>query len=130
MYIAAVDGDVVTIRRLAAEGADVNVPGAGGTRPLHVAAKEGHVDAVRVLVEVGAEIEARASQGVMALHWAAAEGHVAVVKTMVDLGADKEDRLGWSIWTRLSHLSPQPAQEHPHSHETISRRVLHSGHTP
>ena len=27
-------------------------------------------------------------------------------------------------------ISPQPAQEHPHSHETISRRVLHSGHTP
>ena len=58
MYIAAGAGDVVTIRRLAAEGADVNVQGCGGTRPLHGAAHYGHVDAVQVLVEVGADVNA------------------------------------------------------------------------
>ena len=31
---AAKVGDVVNIRRLVAEGADVNLPGAGGVRPL------------------------------------------------------------------------------------------------
>jgi hypothetical protein len=30
----------------------------------------------------------------------------------------------------VSPISPQPAREHPRSHETISLRVLHSGHTP
>ena len=55
---AAKVGDVVNIRRLVAEGADVNLPGAGGVRPLLWAAQEGHVDAVRVLVKVGAEVEA------------------------------------------------------------------------
>ena len=58
MYNAAGDGDVVTIRRLAAEGVDVNVPGDGGARTLHMAAQEGHVNAVQVLVEVGADVEA------------------------------------------------------------------------
>jgi ankyrin repeat protein len=48
---AAVD-DVVNIRRLV-EGADVNVAGAGGARPLHWAAQEGHVDAAQVLVRLG-----------------------------------------------------------------------------
>jgi hypothetical protein len=36
--VAAV-GDVVTIRRLVAEGADVNVQGDRGARPLHAAAR-------------------------------------------------------------------------------------------
>jgi ankyrin repeat protein len=53
LHNAAADGDVVNIRRLVAEGADVNVLGHQGGRPLHVAAVNGHVDAVRVLVEVG-----------------------------------------------------------------------------
>jgi hypothetical protein len=38
--VAAV-GDVVTIRRLVAKGADVNVQGDGGARPLHAAAQHG-----------------------------------------------------------------------------------------
>ena len=50
---AAAVGDVATIRRLAAEGADVNLPGDGGARPLHWAAQEGHVDAAQVLVRLG-----------------------------------------------------------------------------
>jgi ankyrin repeat protein len=83
-------GDVANIRRLVAEGADVNVQdGTGGGRPLHVAAHYGHVDAVRVLVKVGAELEAATVDGMRPLHTAARQGHVSVVKTLVELGADK-----------------------------------------
>jgi ankyrin repeat protein len=38
---------------MVAEGADVNVQGPQGSRPLHTAARHGHVDAVRVLVDLG-----------------------------------------------------------------------------
>ena len=48
-------GDVATMRRLVAEGADVNGQGAEGWRPLHVAAHHGHVAVVEVLVELGAD---------------------------------------------------------------------------
>jgi ankyrin repeat protein len=43
------------MRRLVAEGADVNGQGAEGWRPLHVAAHYGHVAVVEVLVELGAD---------------------------------------------------------------------------
>jgi len=58
MHMAAAVGDVVNIRRMVAEGADVNVKGPQGVRPLHEAVANGHVDAVRVLVELGADVEA------------------------------------------------------------------------
>jgi hypothetical protein len=41
LHNAAAADDVVNIRRLV-EGADVNVAGDGGWRPLHEAAAEGH----------------------------------------------------------------------------------------
>ena len=63
---AAADNDI-TIRRLVAEGADVNVQGVGAW-PLEWAAMKGHVAAVRVLVEAGAELEASTVDGARPLH--------------------------------------------------------------
>ena len=53
LHDAAEADDVMAIRRMVAEGADVNVQGPQGSRPLHTAARHGHVDAVRVLVDLG-----------------------------------------------------------------------------
>ena len=69
LHTAAKVDDVVTIRRLAAEGADVNVRDVVGTRPLHAAALNGNLDAARVLVEVGAELEASTDNGARPLPW-------------------------------------------------------------
>ena len=63
LHNAAAADDVVNIRRLVAEGADVNAAGDGGWRPLHEAAYHGHVGAVDMLVEVGAEVDASAADG-------------------------------------------------------------------
>jgi|TARA_B110000503_G_C6778773_1_gene262412 ankyrin repeat protein len=52
LHDAAGDGDVVTIRTLVAQGADVEAVDDDGDRPLHVAALEGHVEAVKTLVEL------------------------------------------------------------------------------
>jgi ankyrin repeat protein len=73
LHKAAAFDDVTTIRRLVAEGADVNVRGDKEASPLHRAAHRGHVDAVRVLVEVGADVEASADGGWRPLHMAAQE---------------------------------------------------------
>jgi ankyrin repeat protein len=52
LHDAAGDGDVVTIRTLVAQGADVEAVDDDGDWPLHVAALEGHVEAVKTLVEL------------------------------------------------------------------------------
>ena len=44
LLLAAHDGNVSEVRRLVAEGADVNMTGEEGWRPLHLAAHEGRVE--------------------------------------------------------------------------------------
>jgi hypothetical protein len=89
LHDAAVVGDVVTIRRLVAEGADVNAKREGErTSALHVAAENGHVAVSRLLVELGADKEASTAHGLRPLHTAAYNNQAEVVKTLVELGAD------------------------------------------
>jgi ankyrin repeat protein len=108
---AAADNDI-TIRRLVAEGADVNVQGVGAW-PLEWAAMKGHVAAARVLVEVGAELEACTAGGWRPLQFAAHQGHVSVVKTLVELGADKEAANAILVGCRPLHLAAH------HGHVTV-----------
>jgi ankyrin repeat protein len=88
---AAQRGNVTEIRRLVANGRDVNERDAGGLAALHAAAVSGHVEALRVLVvELGADKDAKDADGETALHWAAHNGHVEAIKALVQLGVNKE----------------------------------------
>jgi hypothetical protein len=89
LHEAAEVDDVTTIRRLVAEGTDVNVQDAGGTRPLHVAVSNGHVEALKTLVELGADKEAPSAGG-RPLHTAAQHGQTEAVKVLIEMGVDKE----------------------------------------
>jgi ankyrin repeat protein len=81
-------GNVAEVRRLVAQGANVNVESAGGWRPLHSVAVYGKVEVARTLVELGADVHAAANDGWTPLHWAALNGRVEVMTTLVELGAD------------------------------------------
>jgi ankyrin repeat protein len=56
LYEAAMDGDVVEVRRMVSAGADVNEQGAAGMRPLQCAALSGHVETVKLLAQLGADL--------------------------------------------------------------------------
>jgi ankyrin repeat protein len=88
LRVAAVNGNVTEVRRLAARGADVNAEDVVGSRPLHYAAAWGHAQVVRTLVELGADVHAAAADGRRPLHNAALHRHAEVLKTLVELGAD------------------------------------------
>jgi ankyrin repeat protein len=95
LTIAAARGDVDTIERLIAAGADPNSGGGGAFTPLIWAARNGRIEAVKRLVALGANVDLR--QGVNdwtpmmhALH----KGQTAAAIALLDLGADISGRRG------------------------------------
>ena len=55
LHEAAKSCDVPEVRRLVAEGADLDKRDLRGASPLHYAALQGHVEVIKVLVELGVE---------------------------------------------------------------------------
>ena len=68
LHKAAEAGDVEKVRRLIAEGADVNAKGRDGGAPLHAAADEPEV--AKLLIENGANVNAKALDDDTPLHQA------------------------------------------------------------
>jgi len=68
---ASQDGNVTEIKRLVADGADVNANVGDDAMPLKGAVMNGHVDAVRALIELGANVNQGDSRSNTPLYWAA-----------------------------------------------------------
>jgi ankyrin repeat protein len=82
------NGDVTELRRLVANGRNVNERDADGVTALHLAAVNGNVEVLRVLVvELGADKDAKDANGGTPLHLAAVGGHVEAIKALEQLGA-------------------------------------------
>jgi len=93
LRLAAKAGDVVEIRRLLADGADINAAGKKkGRTPLHIAAKRGNLEAVEFLIRAGADVNSRAKNGSTPLISAAYRGYTDIVQTLLANGADKYAR--------------------------------------
>jgi uncharacterized protein len=110
IYLAAQQDKPEYIRRLATEGADVELVYDGET-PLVEAAMRGYVDAIKVLLDVGADINARpGGAGMSALMWAAFNGQTDAVKYLLERGADprlKDIGPGAKGWTALDWARDQ-----------------------
>jgi len=86
LYDAAKAGDVEQVRRLIAEGAEVNLSYRSDA-PLHAAVATGRLEVAELLLAAGADPNLRGFTGTP-LHLASAGGHLALVKLLVDDGAD------------------------------------------
>ena len=83
---AARSGDEAEVRRLVANGVNVDERDADGSTALHTATEHGHVEVMRALMELGADKEAKDADGETPLHWAADNGHVEAIKVLAQLG--------------------------------------------
>ena len=88
---AAAKGDVATLKKLLADGGDVNAINRTRTTPLHVAARAGQAEAVRVLLDAGADPAAEDSDGITPLERAKEHGHTEVVRLLTARAAEEEE---------------------------------------
>ena len=87
LHAAAWAGDLDEIRRLTAEGSNVNHIDSAGETPLHGAAAWGHANAVQLLLSLGADPNVAETHGLTPLHWAASHGNVDTARLLVEGGA-------------------------------------------
>jgi len=88
LMLAAEAGHVEKVRRMLAEGADVNAQETSGLTALMAAAHEGHADIVKLLLENNAEINAQNTGGGTALMAASLNGHTDTARLLIQSGAD------------------------------------------
>jgi ankyrin repeat protein len=88
LHRAAFTGDVEEIRRLASQGADVNIRDPGGRTPTHVAAFASQNDALRALAEVGADMNALDGQAYDVVTIAAVADDPGLMSLAIELGND------------------------------------------
>ena len=88
IFAAAEVGDVESIKKLLAGGAEVNGKNKGGYTALHLAAKRGQAAAAAALLEAKADIGLASKSGKTALHYVAYyNGNLDLAKALLDAGA-------------------------------------------
>lgn len=96
---AAGRGDVVSLRQLIKEGAQVNAVDEWGNTALLLAAREGDVETARTLLRAGAEVDGRGG-ALTPLGQAALRGHTHMVRLLLRSGA-RVDATGLNEHTPL-----------------------------
>ena len=89
-------GDAAEVKKLIAQGVDLNARDNGGDTPLHRAFFFKHPDIARLLIDAGADVNARNNQGMTPLMLAAMFADAETVRQLLAKGADPnaKDNLG------------------------------------
>ena len=92
LQIAAGEGHLEVVKRLAEAGASINGRGrASSPTPLHLAAQRGHIKVMEALICLNADVNALAS-GHTTLQFAAKNGHLVAVRALINAGAKVNER--------------------------------------
>ena len=111
LHIAAQKGDEDVVRRLIADGVNVDAKDYYGKTSLHVTAETGHAEVAALLIEAGADLEAITplsnrgfrDTGSTPLLLTAFWGYTSVAEVLINSGADVNARVngGFKKWTVL-----------------------------
>jgi outer membrane protein assembly factor BamB len=94
LWEAARVGDLTAVKKLHAEGFDLNARTKYGATALSFACDKGHLDVARYLIEHGADVNAKDDfYQVTPLGWALYNDHVEIVKLLVANGASEVDQV-------------------------------------
>ncbi|WP_437592304.1 ankyrin repeat domain-containing protein [Sorangium sp. So ce1000] len=114
LFEAVSQGDQELVRKLLADGADVNArdprsPMFDGATPLILAADAGPTDMLRVLLGAGADVNARSASGWTALMRASNAGATEAARLLLDAGADPRliNNEGYTARGRVPGTSPE-----------------------
>ena len=88
LRIAAMDGYLIRVERLLADGVPAQAADERGMTPLHLAAKNGHREVAAYLLEHGAVIDQPRQDGVTPLFLAAQDGRRDIVALFLEKGAE------------------------------------------
>jgi ankyrin repeat protein len=131
-WLAAMYGDVETMRTLQAAGADWKLPSRNGTTPLMVAAGLGQTDsrivpesrlleAVKYLVSLGGDVNETNSGGQTAMHGAAGISGHSIIGYLASRGANLEAKdKGGRTPIDVTHIIQRPRPEA----EAVIRKLL------
>ncbi len=85
---AVAKGDIEQVKKLLADGADVNTRDERSQTPLHYAARGGHEEIVRLLIDKGADVNiSMEGESWTPLLDAATKGHAQIAKLLLENGA-------------------------------------------
>jgi ankyrin repeat protein len=88
LHAAAERNDVAAIKRLLAEGVEIDARNGRGATALLVATHDNRVDAAKVLIEAGADVNAKDLINDSPYLYAGARGHLEILKMTLRHGAD------------------------------------------
>ncbi len=96
LTVAAIVGDLVIMKYLISQGADISTLDREGSNLLHNAAANGHLDVVKYLVDHGFDINTEDANGNTAILFASGFDNLELIQYLVDNGAslDTESNAG------------------------------------
>jgi ankyrin repeat protein/beta-lactamase regulating signal transducer with metallopeptidase domain len=97
LHKAAADGDLEQVKKLIAQGADINAKDSQKRTALQYASEKGHAEVARLLISHGAYVNANFAGHRTPLHYAAMTGNKRTVELLLSKGADINARNEYGI---------------------------------